>query len=57
MIVDRWWCMDCRSAVELDRHGRCACCKSEAVDSMERNGWVPRPVSSVPEGCEEILLF
>src|ERR1700676_540311 len=30
--MNYWWCMDCRSAVELDRHGRCASCDSEAVD-------------------------
>jgi hypothetical protein len=30
--MNYWWCMDCRSAVELDRHGRCASCQSEAVD-------------------------
>jgi hypothetical protein len=33
--MNRWWCMDCRSAVELDKHGRCGCCESEAVDLME----------------------
>jgi len=33
-MMNRWWCMDCRSAVELDTHGRCASCESEAVDSF-----------------------
>ena len=32
--MNRWWCMDCRSAVDLDRHGRCEGCESEAVDSF-----------------------
>ena len=32
-MLNRWWCMDCLSAVELDRHCRCASCESEAVDS------------------------
>ena len=31
-----WWCIDCRSSVELDRHGRCDTCGSDAVDLMER---------------------
>jgi hypothetical protein len=36
--MNRWYCMDCRSEVELDTHGRCGCCESEAVDSMEPRG-------------------
>ncbi len=35
--MERWWCIDCRAPVELNRHGRCDCCGSEAVDTMERN--------------------
>lgn len=26
-----YWCMDCNGLVELDRHGRCSDCGSEAV--------------------------
>jgi DNA-directed RNA polymerase subunit RPC12/RpoP len=29
--MNRWFCMDCRNAVEIDRHGRCGTCESEAV--------------------------
>lgn len=29
--MNRWWCMDCRSIVKLDKHGRCEGCESEAV--------------------------
>ena len=36
--MDRWYCMDCKSEVELDRHGRCGSCESEAIDSMEPRG-------------------
>jgi hypothetical protein len=36
--MNRWYCMDCKSEVELDKHGRCECCESEAVDSMETRG-------------------
>jgi hypothetical protein len=36
--MELWWCLDCRSRVELNRHGRCQICGSEAVDSMERTG-------------------
>ena len=40
--MNRWYCMDCLAEVELDTHGRCCCCESEAVDSMEpRRGLIP----------------
>jgi hypothetical protein len=29
--MKRWFCMDCRNKVEIDRHGRCGTCDSEAV--------------------------
>jgi Zn finger protein HypA/HybF involved in hydrogenase expression len=38
---ERWWCLDCRTTVELSIHGRCSTCGSNSVDSMERLGlWV-----------------
>jgi hypothetical protein len=46
-MLNRWWCMDCRSAVDLNRHGRCASCESEAVDSCHRR---PCDVSTAPAG-------
>jgi Zn finger protein HypA/HybF involved in hydrogenase expression len=36
--MNRWWCMDCRSAVDLDAHGRCGSCESEAVDILSPHG-------------------
>jgi hypothetical protein len=30
-----WWCIDCDKTVQLDRHGRCGTCCSDAVVSME----------------------
>ena len=39
MPMNRWWCMDCRLAVDLDRHGRCGSCESEAVHTLnQQNG-------------------
>ena len=35
--MERWWCLDCRAEVELNRSGRCSCCDSEAVDTMLRD--------------------
>lgn len=45
--MNRWWCMDCRAAVELDKHGRCGCCESEAIDSMELNGVITESVAAL----------
>jgi hypothetical protein len=33
--MKRWWCMDCRNAVTLDKHGRCGNCESEAIDLID----------------------
>jgi hypothetical protein len=43
--MNRWWCMDCRSAVDLDRHGRCEGCESEAVDSFNLGNGQATPAS------------
>jgi hypothetical protein len=39
--MERWWCIDCRAQVDLNKHARCSTCGSEAVDSMERKGMKP----------------
>lgn len=31
-----YWCCDCNHPVELDRHGRCDSCGSDAVDILSR---------------------
>jgi hypothetical protein len=41
-----WWCLDCRTPIELDRHGRCCICGSDAVDSMLRAFYSRMPVLS-----------
>ena len=43
--MNRWWCMDCRADVELNKHGRCGCCDSEAVDPVDQRGGMPAQVS------------
>lgn len=35
-INRNWWCADCRVPTDLDRHGRCGTCGSDAVDLMSR---------------------
>jgi ABC-type ATPase with predicted acetyltransferase domain len=44
--MKRWLCMDCRNAVELDKHGRCGNCESEAVDLAETENGLTASVSS-----------
>jgi len=44
--MNRWWCMDCRTAVETDRHGRCGNCGSEAVDLKEVTNELTASVSA-----------
>jgi hypothetical protein len=34
--MERWWCIDCRTAVSLNTQARCEQCDSDAVDTMER---------------------
>jgi hypothetical protein len=38
--MSSWWCMDCLADVELNEHGRCGCCDSEAVDPGDQRGGV-----------------
>ena len=35
----QWWCANCRAPMELDTHGRCGTCGSDAVDGIERSGF------------------
>ncbi len=47
--MKRWYCMDCRSPVELNKHGRCEGCESEAVDLIDSNDDLTHSVSDVQE--------
>ena len=33
----KWWCANCLAPIELDRHGRCNACGSDAVGLMKRS--------------------
>ena len=48
--MNRWWCMDCRKAVEIDKHGRCGNCESEAVDLVEPTNGLTSSVPLVSKG-------
>ena len=32
----QWWCVSCLAEIDLDNHGRCGACGSDAVDRIER---------------------
>ncbi len=42
-IKETWWCGNCCTSIELDIHGRCGNCGSDAVDPMERRGFRMNP--------------
>lgn len=44
-----WFCLDCRQCVDLDTHGRCSHCGSDAVDVAVR------PRVAIEKLGEEIL--
>jgi Zn finger protein HypA/HybF involved in hydrogenase expression len=44
--MKRWWCMDCRNAVTLDKHGRCGNCESEAIDLIDEKNSLTGPISA-----------
>jgi hypothetical protein len=37
----QWWCVSCLAEIELDNHGRCSACGSDAVDRIERGIFPP----------------
>ena len=49
--MKRWVCMDCRKVIELDKHGRCEHCESEAVDLVEDKSDLTCSVSMDQEEC------
>src|SRR5207244_11895352 len=51
-MMERWWCIDCKAAVELNVYGRCEHCDSDAVDSMER---IPLKAKAATAQIEALL--
>jgi hypothetical protein len=61
----QWWCANCLIQIELDIHGRCKICGSNAVDRMQRNPEQMKPeevkldavvYSQPPQGERQPLL-
>ena len=40
-MTEQWFCLDCFTVGQLDSHGRCSSCQSEAVVSCETNNLKP----------------
>ena len=38
----QWWCVSCLTQIELDHHGRCGNCGSDAVDRIEHGRFEPK---------------
>ena len=51
-MMERWWCIDCEAAVELNVYGRGEHCDSDAVDSMER---IPLKAKAATAQIEALL--
>ncbi len=54
---EMWLCLDCRRSVELDPHGRCGTCGSDAVDSAERVVRLIYPVIEAGRRLSQIPQF
>ncbi|MGH9773830.1 MAG: hypothetical protein ACRD50_02660 [Candidatus Acidiferrales bacterium] len=33
----KWWCADCIQPTQIDKHGRCGVCGSNAIDAAQRH--------------------
>ncbi len=42
-MKEEWWCGNCWRPIELDLHGRCSACGSDAVDRIELRAFGTNP--------------
>src|SRR5260221_5078100 len=43
-----WLCVSCLAQIELDTHGRCSTCGSDAVDRIERGAFLKNQQEQTP---------
>jgi hypothetical protein len=60
-MENEWWCVSCVTDIELDTHGRCSTCGSDAVDRIARS-MTARPGDAVSTradrtGHEELVAL
>ncbi len=52
-----WLCMDCMTETQLNRHGRCECCDSEAVHLSEAGAtWSGQPAVMQGAGSNSLSI-
>jgi hypothetical protein len=54
-VSRNWWCADCRVPTDLDRHGRCGTCGSDAVDMASRPNQLATVTAMQPEKENAVL--
>jgi len=40
----KWWCASCLAQIDLDSHGRCSSCGSDAVDLIRAHAMELEPI-------------
>ena len=55
--MKRWWCMDCRSTVSLNKHGRCEGCESEAVAVVDRRDLPQVRTATASSNATDLPLY
>lgn len=49
-MTHTWWCVDCRKLTELNKHGYCARCGSDAVDIVSMQ-------ATLPSGFKKLVFY
>lgn len=53
----RWWCVSCFAQIDLDRHGRCSICGSDAVDRIVRGASGINALEQTPSQSKSLWGF
>jgi len=53
----RWWCVSCFTQIDLDRHGRCSICGSDAVDRIVRGASAMDALEKIPAQSKSLWGF
>jgi hypothetical protein len=52
--MNSFFCCDCRTVRELDRHGRCSCCGSDAIDIAVRPAMTIEGIATTYVGADQL---
>lgn len=53
----RWWCVSCFTQIDLDIHGRCSICGSDAVDRIVRSASAMDAAEKAPAPSRSLWGF